>query len=190
MRDYFKPLRRRIGVLTLVMACVLMGGWMNSLTTEHHVDVLKTNFRSERLVSTNSNIVWESFSSEIPAHYFPTTFHIWRHSQPGLESGKDGFAYVCTDGTANNYCEIQFFFNPDSRDAAKAQGNSSMETRCELAERWFWFGYLQWHDWASLTVFLVPYWSIVGPLTLLSAWLLLPKHDQRTKPEPPQEPAA
>lgn len=173
MGEYFQPLRRKIGMIMLGLSCVFMGGLMNSLTAEHYIDVLKTSFRSERLLSTNSNIVWESFSSEIPAHYFPTTFHIWRHNQLDLKSGKDGLAYVCTDGTANNYCEIQFFLTPEARDYAKTQGNRSMETRFELAERWFGFGYLEWHGWASLTVVLVPYWSIVLPLTLLSAYLLL-----------------
>ena len=30
MRDYFKPLSRKLGVLTLVMACALMAIWMRS----------------------------------------------------------------------------------------------------------------------------------------------------------------
>jgi hypothetical protein len=31
MPSYFKPLRRKIGVLTLVRACVLMVGWLRCL---------------------------------------------------------------------------------------------------------------------------------------------------------------
>ena len=30
MREFFKPWRRKIGVVTLVMACVLMAGWVRS----------------------------------------------------------------------------------------------------------------------------------------------------------------
>ena len=31
MGDYFKPWRRKIGVVTLMLACVFMGGWMRSI---------------------------------------------------------------------------------------------------------------------------------------------------------------
>ena len=33
MRDFFRLWRRKIGVLTLVMACLAMGGWVRSLHT-------------------------------------------------------------------------------------------------------------------------------------------------------------
>ncbi len=37
MRTHFQPLRRKIGVLMLMMACVLMAGWVRSL---HRADFL------------------------------------------------------------------------------------------------------------------------------------------------------
>lgn len=33
MGDYFKPWRRKFGVMTLVLACVFLGGWFRSRTT-------------------------------------------------------------------------------------------------------------------------------------------------------------
>lgn len=43
MRDFFKPWRRRLGVLTLVMACVFAAGWVRSLTVQ---DVCAVDFDS------------------------------------------------------------------------------------------------------------------------------------------------
>lgn len=37
MPTYFKPLRRKIGVIALVMACVFAGGWVRSLKTRDNL---------------------------------------------------------------------------------------------------------------------------------------------------------
>ena len=34
---YLKPLRRKIGVVTLIVACVLMGGWLRSTLVKDHL---------------------------------------------------------------------------------------------------------------------------------------------------------
>ena len=39
MATYFTPLRRKFGVLTLVTACALMGGWIRSFITEDFIGV-------------------------------------------------------------------------------------------------------------------------------------------------------
>lgn len=41
MREFFKPWRRKLGVLVLVLACVLMAGWARSqrMIDELSVDV-------------------------------------------------------------------------------------------------------------------------------------------------------
>ncbi len=41
MGDYFKPWRRKLGVVTLAVACVLAAGWVRSL---HSDDVLNLRF--------------------------------------------------------------------------------------------------------------------------------------------------
>jgi hypothetical protein len=43
MGNYFKPWRRKIGVLTLVMSCVFMGGWVRSLVVKDEINLI--NFR-------------------------------------------------------------------------------------------------------------------------------------------------
>jgi len=41
MGDYFKPLRRQIGVVTLVAACLFAAGWVRSLRTVDRIDLLE-----------------------------------------------------------------------------------------------------------------------------------------------------
>ena len=67
MGDYFKPWRRKIGVLTLVMACVFMGAWVrsNSILDELllHVAKNETNERTsltyDILFSLKNSVVWK-----------------------------------------------------------------------------------------------------------------------------------
>jgi hypothetical protein len=58
MGEYFKPWRRKIGVITLMMACVFMGGWVRSL---EFIDVFncpigKSN--SMAVASSDGAITW------------------------------------------------------------------------------------------------------------------------------------
>jgi len=39
MREFFRGWRRKVGVMTLLMACVFMGGWLRSLITTDSVDL-------------------------------------------------------------------------------------------------------------------------------------------------------
>ena len=57
MRESFKPLRKRIGVVTLLMACLLMVGWVRS-----------PSFHDE--VSFNGTELTESLSSHLGCIYW------------------------------------------------------------------------------------------------------------------------
>ena len=39
MGDFFKPWRRKIGVVTLVFACLVAGGWVRSLTVREVISI-------------------------------------------------------------------------------------------------------------------------------------------------------
>src|SRR5689334_11887992 len=47
MGEYFKPFRRKIGVITLVMACVFSAGWIRSRNTS---DFLRLNVGRDQIV--------------------------------------------------------------------------------------------------------------------------------------------
>jgi len=129
----FKPWRRKIGVLTLVMACVFAAGWVRSLS------VLNFLHRSAGLVSymefesSNGNLVWWSTSK----HEFA--------NPPRLTWSIGDLQY-----------RFQFIEDRHVRWSLKIWG-------FRIGEAY------------RRKVWVIPYWSIVIPLTLISAYLLLSK---------------
>ncbi len=114
MGEFFKGWRRKAGLVTLAMACVLMIGWMRSLAVTDVFSIWINEPRQRRLLAIESHygeIGWQDFGSA------PLI---------GNPSGWSSYA--------NNLRP------PD-----------------------------------PLAFNTVPYWSLVLPLTLLSAWLILIK---------------
>lgn len=154
MSNSFKPLRRKLGVVRLVIACVMLAGWIRSLRNYDAVHFLYNRTRS-------------SF---------------------GTVDGRLSFAQLRSieepnpieDGPRWNYTADSEFRSYD------AQGNWIPIESLISTEG------IEWRsDWAGFHVslgvvrpkgnevrfgrYLVPYWSIVLPLALLSASLLLSK---------------
>ena len=79
MGDYFKPWRRRLGVMTLVMACVFMGGWMRSFSVGDQVGMTIGN-SNHFLTSAKGCFRWTRyrhfvrFSNRTLFHINPTYF--------------------------------------------------------------------------------------------------------------------
>jgi hypothetical protein len=133
MGEYLKPWRRKIGVVTLVMVCVPMGGWIRNRTYEDDI----------RVSIGDTDHIFESYDDNIR----------WR----GL-------------GPLDRDCQLEV----------------EWITRPLLPPRTL---RLLIHQGAGMAgshyfdVVTVPYWSIVIPLTAISAWLLLSK-PRPTKPPP------
>ena len=109
--DDFKPWRRKIGVVTLVMACAMMAGWVRSI---HNYDVVEC-FPCEtiimRLNSWDGNLcyvhcitekvtIWssfglsttvvESFENDFPFDkQFTKTRWVWRLGRIGVATSMD-----------------------------------------------------------------------------------------------------
>lgn len=149
MPTYFKPLRRKIGVVTLALACVFMAGWVRSLSLDEMVVLSKSDHKIDRLLLASGVIVWERFLSDLPI-----SGDYWTISALfGQVEGRD------------------FYFE--------------MKNTLENVQwKWKSFGigigcceqsHLPRHTNSLITVMMVTYWSVVIPLTLLPAWLLLSK---------------
>lgn len=123
MSLYFKPLRRKIGVTTLVLACLFMGGWFRSLITSETLAIL--------CIAGGSS---EGAIAVRPLDRFRLV-PVWR------EGGSISKSIKSTDSWKRFQCYIDL----------------------------------------NRLIFVFPYWSIVVPLTLLSAWLLLSKPRNREK---------
>jgi hypothetical protein len=155
MGSYFKPWRRKIGVLTLFLACVSTFGWVRSLTIRdelwryngqqhyglisewHSLKWIGLKFGS--VPNVTPSVDWESAvisTRKTPSDFFGNKSSCWRWRYCGFGYGES------ESGAENNSILKLLFF---------------------------------------------PYWSIVVPLTLLSAWLLLSKVRQKQN-APPQAP--
>lgn len=158
MRGYFKPLRRKIGVLTLVMACLLLGGWMRSLVVCDVFGLPVGKHVEQNLASEDSVLLWSQ------NYFFAPPYPTW--STIPLQKHRPDTNY--------EFYNVKWTW--------RIGGFGFGARRIEITGRPV--------RYQSAPVVTVPYWFLVLPLTLLSAWLLLLKRRQPTKPEPSQGPAA
>ena len=153
---YFKTWRRQFGVVTLVTACMFMVGWVRS-----------TSITDEVLIPT------------------------WNHSVAGLMSSGHSLLLITqvTDGATNGDYPPCWM---------AVDSNENLMNTEDI--KWSWrkcgFGVGEWSllelgNPSSKVVRVIqtyrafPYWSIVLPLTLLSAYLLLRKPRMLKQPEKP-----
>ena len=59
MREFFRGSRRKIGVVTLLVACVFTAGWVRSLSVQDHL-LLQNEWWVEVLLSVNGELGWLS----------------------------------------------------------------------------------------------------------------------------------
>ena len=164
MRDFFRSWRRKVGVVTLVMACVLMAGWVRSFTFVEGVAIPIGIKMSASLVSNDSSLVWLTQDggdflmfphftsrrfSEIDDRIFENPFFQWRWKWGGFGFGA-------------------------SVEGSKQIGNQMIVM-------------------APGSLVVIPFWSIVISLTILAAFLLLSKpcsSNPKKTPEPIAEKVA
>ena len=124
MGEYFKPLRQKIGVLTLAMACLFAAGWVRSMS---RLDV----------ICLNGNYCFTSgggrflFSQAVKVRFV-------RPDRRMLVAVVSAEQTPMIQSWSASKVEIYSSFHEDKINS-------------------------------------VPYWSIVAPMTLLSAWLLFSK---------------
>jgi hypothetical protein len=77
MGDYFKPWRRKIGAMTLVIACAFTAGWVRSTVINDQL-FLRNAKQSHCWISSKGRLSWEIFIDapitgsifvESPAHW-------------------------------------------------------------------------------------------------------------------------
>lgn len=149
MMGYFKPLRRKLGVVALLVASVFASGWMRSRHYEDMMLIGVDGITSHQLVSDPKGICWQSvreldrtipvsigFSDRVCISSQPYDHEYWI-SFPESDVGVI---------TKQRWCGFEIL---------RSRHESPSDPRSESS------------SWT------IPYWSIVVPLTLLSAWLLL-----------------
>ena len=146
MKEFFRGWRRKVGVVTLVMACVFMAGWMRSLTFNECVMIQFRKDWSDEFASSDSSLIWACHRTRLASGLLPVFYSNRRTDDDGIWKRQFvqwrwrllGFGHGGDDG------------------GAKSIGNLIIHT-------------------SPSKVTVIPYWSIVIPLTALSAYLLLSK---------------
>ena len=165
MGEFFKGLRRKVGLLTLLMALVFMGGWVRSRTK---LDTISVNPTFGQLYIWSG---WEvicirmvshsEYENKRPVYWswcdIRSTFE-WRSVYAPLIGGQDIFELNAMEG-------IKFELMPHQKmaEAIVRQFNTREDSLKD-----------------AITLRL-PYWSITVSLTLLSAFLLLTKPRKSTQ---------
>lgn len=150
MWDYFKPFRRKLGLVTLLLACVVAAGWIRSRS---YADCW----------TIDNGMAGRNFGS----------------SQFGL-----GYEYFHDSNGSVIPTRTHF----STEDWSKGPLSSLDNMKWDFDACGFRFGEAKTSNKAfQLRTAIIPYWSIVTPLTLLSAWLLLSKSRTRL-PKPASEP--
>ena len=142
MREFFRGWRRKLGVVTLVVACVFAAGWVRSTIIADEFDYSFNHTSSRIIALLDGHIVWMIFD-----HVRPT-----------------------------NVPAIGFYFNEPFQTFDKFYHDKSKTWKwrfCGIA-----VGRAENSGKSEITIFVVSFWSIVIPLTLLSAFLLLSKPRQ------------
>jgi hypothetical protein len=135
-----------------------MAGWARSLIVDDHVIIRSDLNGHESLESVDGRLFWGSFMPEAAAAKKTALRLIWPKWEARIYSGPGN----------------SLFCNPHG------------------GRGWQWFGFGSVASTrrfpllgnALLKVWMIPYCSIVAPLTLLSAYLLLSKPRTAKKPEP------
>jgi len=149
MGEYFKPMRRKLGIVTLVMACLFAAGWVRSLRGTQDSLTIRT--------------------SDKDAHIFA--------------SFRDGFAWHRMNTPSEEMPPITGLFERFSFYTATFDHTESVIEIGEHRMTFDWLGFrarqTEFGE-IKITAWAVPFWSVILPLTLLSAYLLLSKPHKST----------
>jgi hypothetical protein len=143
MSEFFRGWRRKVGVVTLVMACVVGTGWVRSFTIQDTVDFPHwSHDRIDYSIASDNNLIrWQivkrggTYSSPPSDKWFR-----WNSVVPRTASTQvfDDIKEQRFCGFGRRYEEIDLGFSTHTR-----------------------------------TQYFIPYWSLVVPLTALSAYLII-----------------
>ena len=163
MGEFFNGWNRKIGVLTLLLACVLMGWWVRSLRICDDVYFCREQIS---LVSKSGAFFVFQRSDDDP-HNVAWQFPIWQT-----------FATFSDEIALDADQEIQWRMRSLGFDIGELRFDiRKIVTTDRNGYRICWWQF--------------PYWSILIPLTFLSLRLLLSKHrlsntNKLTEPRPPK----
>ena len=162
MREFLRGWKRKVGVCTLVMACVFVAGWVRSMSCSDSVRIRCGRFCDEQLSSYDGQLLWD--------HQIIN----FRRSMSGVSWPRVSWN-VYSFNALGNLDRENITFEIKSLRSGVALYSAKISQAGKIVSV------------PSNCVVFAPYWSIVIPLTLLSGWLLLSK-PRASKAKPISEP--
>jgi hypothetical protein len=160
MGEFFHGRRKKLGVLTLIMASVFMVGWMRSLVVEDEVQ-LPTNRPTTYFIGSSDGSVFCSrfVEKKSPLPLIPALAG-WSYETHPLPVGG-------VEDQLKEHCKkLGFGTVSVSEWCGFIEGKVDLDSPPLSCELRFWA---------------IPYWLIVIPLTLLTAFLLLSSHPRNSQ---------
>ena len=153
MGDFFYGWRRKIGCVTLVMACVFMSGWVSSIRASHAIAYSVTDTSLTQLTSRDATLTFRWILSEFPVRGF---------------YGNNDKLLLVTPPNVHGVLSV-----PIDEPTLTIVGN---EFHWILLAGRLKIGNVVAKVFPlRIFVCIVPYWLIAIPLTFVSAYLLLVK---------------
>jgi len=152
MRKFFRSWKRKLGVVTLLIACVFAGGWARSFDRR---ETIAFRFGEDNRIEFGSNQSQFTLALNLCAdgkHY--------------------GDKFYSSSASRKVDAEIDARHIKWQRSFGEFMFRRLTYLEADPSLRWYPSGGSDIISWTF------PYWSIVIPLTLLSAWLLLSKPRQ------------
>ena len=167
MGEFFKPRRRKVGVLTLVMACLFAAGWIRSIRLSEGVGFSRGTrtldkyypdqiyyCTDNKLYSEGGSLHWQhEFESQRKFSGAHPTFIWWSNPLDNTDPDDDDDEWLKWRW---RFCGIRFGEIEDMTDEAVNELGKKVRVP---RQRWYFLH--------------VPYGAIVSPLTLVAFWLLL-----------------
>ena len=176
MNGFFKPLRRKFGVVTLLVACVFMASWVRSALYEDVAKIRRSEKKAFLIGSTKYGIVLSAMRVIDENFKWPATSKfVWKSHIPQQKFTAKGMMLGWS------LCQLfeDFEYGTDEDPA---------QMKKLITWNWSYGGFHISQATFPPRIFVVtwifPHWSIVISLALLSAYFLLSK--PRSKSSSPE----
>lgn len=163
MRQFFHGWRRKAGCVVLVLACALMGAWIRSLVVFDEINCSLGRESAVAMVSWKGAFAlrfgWDKYDSWDEWVWHSREDDHYGYLDPASEFYR--FEQPIPDGSG---CFVTWYLHGENG----GLGFSPVNQR----------------DHCRMAFVILPYWSLVIPLTLLSAYLIFWKPRRRTTAMP------
>ena len=157
MGDYFRGWRRKVGVVTLLLACVFAAAWIRSIGREEGI-YLDSNGQTPLMICSRNHFLTIIFSRHFTRPVVFTQLKLRWLDQTCSEETNEEYWTLANAGFANVVTKARTL-------SGMMIGSAFDTSLSNPLKRWF---------------ISFPYWLITIPLTLVSAYLLVSEPNSST----------